>query len=231
MRSFFLSILLIISLVLLFSMQNKTTMGFTPALQSYCDSVAEEFELISAERKKTLDSIAQYISAKKQAGETCNLTFICVHNSRRSHFGQAWANTAGLYYGVDGVEVYSGGVEVTACNPRTVSAMQRTGLLVEKEKDGFNPQYRVKAGEDLEGCVVYSKRYDDLFNPRKNFAAIMVCGEGDEACPLVNGADERFLIPYPDPKQTDGTPQETKTYDERCRQIAREVFYVYSTIK
>ena len=90
MRSFFLSILLIISLVLLFSMQNKTTMGFTPALQSYCDSVAEEFELISAERKKTLDSIAQYISAKKQAGETCNLTFICVHNSRRSHFGQAW---------------------------------------------------------------------------------------------------------------------------------------------
>lgn len=231
MRSFFLSIILIISLVLFFSMQNKTTKGFTPALQSYCDSVAEEFELISAERKTTLDSIAQYITAKLKAGETCNLTFICVHNSRRSHFGQVWASTAGEYYGIDGIKTFSGGVEVTACSPRTVSAMQRAGLMVEKEKDGFNPYYRVKAGEELEGSSVYSKRYDDLFNPRSNFAAIMVCGEGDEACPLVNGADERFLIPYSDPKQSDGTPQEAKTYDERCRQIAREVFYIYSTIK
>jgi len=36
----------------------------------------------------------------------------------------------------------------------------------------------------------------------------------------------RFALPYDDPKQSDGTPTEVKTYDERCRQIAREMLYM-----
>jgi len=38
-------------------------------------------------------------------------------------------------------------------------------------------------------------------------------------------------LPYQDPKAFDNTAQQNEKYDERCRQIAREMFYVFSQIK
>jgi hypothetical protein len=37
-------------------------------------------------------------------------------------------------------------------------------------------------------------------------------------------------VPCRDPKASDGTPDETATYDERCAQIAREMLYVFSRV-
>jgi hypothetical protein len=59
----------------------------------------------------------------------------------------------------------------------------------------------------------------------------MVCAEANESCPIVPGADFRLGLPYQDPKAFDNTPQQNEKYDERCRQIAREMFYVFSQIK
>jgi len=38
-------------------------------------------------------------------------------------------------------------------------------------------------------------------------------------------------IPYVDPKISDGTDAEARTYDERSRQIAREMFYLMHQVK
>jgi len=38
-------------------------------------------------------------------------------------------------------------------------------------------------------------------------------------------------LPIDDPKAFDGTALETAKYDERCQQIAAEMFYVFSQIK
>lgn len=212
-------------------MQPHPQNTFTPQLQTYCDSVINEFDNIPAERKETLNSISQYIATQLKQNKSSNLTFICVHNARRSHFGQVWANTAAQYYGIEGIKTFSGGVEVTECNPRTVESLKRTGFIITTETKGINPHYTAKACNDCETNHLYSKLYNSLENPRANFAAIMVCGEGDEACPLVAGADERILIPYTDPKKADGTPAEAETYDQRSRQIAREMFYVMAHVK
>ena len=72
---------------------------------------------------------------------------------------------------------------------------------------------------------MFSKKYDHSQNPQNAFAAIMVCSNADEACPFIPGADARFSLPFQDPKQHDNTPQEGRQYDERCRQIAREMLY------
>ena len=40
----------------------------------------------------------------------------------------------------------------------------------------------------------------------------------------------RIAIPYDDPKEFDGTERETEIYDERCRQIAREMLYVFAEV-
>ena len=47
---------------------------------------------------------------------------------------------------------------------------------------------------------------------------------------MVLGAAERIAITYEDPKAFDGTDREAEAYDERCRQIAREMLYVFSLV-
>ena len=48
---------------------------------------------------------------------------------------------------------------------------------------------------------------------------------------FVEGADFRMALPFEDPKKFDNTPVERDQYDERCRQIARECFYIMSQVR
>ena len=47
---------------------------------------------------------------------------------------------------------------------------------------------------------------------------------------VVFGASERFAIPYDDPKASDGADRESRIYDERCREIACEMLFLFSRI-
>src|SRR4051794_2365719 len=71
-----------------------------------------EFDRIDADRKKDLKEAAVFIRERAEQGKSADLTFICTHNSRRSHFSQLWAKTAAQYYGIANVATYSGGTEV-----------------------------------------------------------------------------------------------------------------------
>jgi len=208
---------------------NPVTMAMYPALQTYANSLTTEFDLIPAERKEDLQQMAEFIRTQKDSGHPVQLTFICTHNSRRSHMGQIWAAAAATYYGVDGVETFSGGTEATAFNPRAVAAMERAGFVIDSTGEG-NPRYRVQLQQDDEGLLCFSKKYDDAANPQKDFAAIMTCSQADAECPFIPGAKFRLALPYNDPKEADGTPEETARYDERCRQIGREVMYAFSIL-
>lgn len=231
MRSIFLSIVLVVFLTIVFAMQSSTENSINPKVKNYCNTVVKEFNQISSERKETLDELATYISTSLKKDKKCQLIFICTHNSRRSQFGQVWAATAAKYYNVKNVNTYSGGIEVTACNPRTISALSRVGFNISKTSENSNPKYEVKISDTDSATVLFSKLYGDENNPKENFAAIMVCGDADKKCPLVFGAEERISLPYVDPKAFDNTDQEQGKYDERCHQIAREVLYVFSKLK
>jgi arsenate reductase (thioredoxin) len=211
--------------------QNTSNGELFPALVVYCRHTEQQFNQITPERKEVLLQIAVYMLENLSKNRYVQLNFICVQNSRRSHFGQVWAKIASLYYGIKGVDIFSGGTEVSALNTNAAAALQRAGIQITKTGEGQNPGYTVHAGENLPAFTIYSKLYDDVANPQTHFAAVMVCGEGDEECPLVNGADKRFLTPYPDPKKYDDTEQQDAMYDECCRQIAREVLFVFSFVK
>lgn len=200
-------------------------------IMSYIKSNALDFSVISVERKANLDKIADYVSMKIKANETAELVYICTHNSRRSHFGQIWGATASAYYGIENVKTYSGGTEATACNVRSVAALKRVGFRIEKTTDTNNPVYHIQYAIDGPNQIAFSKKYDDKANPKKGFCAVMTCSSADEACPVVFGAASRVSTPYEDPKAFDGTADEAKMYDERCKQIATETFYVFSKVK
>ena len=201
------------------------------ALQSCIERALGRFATISFERRALLDQAARYVSHRREEGSQALLTFVCTHNSRRSQMGQLWAAAAAEHFGVHGVQAYSGGTEVTAFNPRAVAAMRRAGFTVESaDDDGANPHYRARFSDEAAPIECFSKVYDDPFNPSEGFAALMTCGEADEACPVVLGATARIALRYVDPKRADGTPEEAAAYDERSDQIATEMLYVFSRL-
>jgi protein-tyrosine phosphatase/arsenate reductase len=202
-----------------------------PSLSSAVRAATSEFDRIPEERKAELKKISHFIELKSAAGERVKVTFICTHNSRRSHFGQVWAQTAAAYYGVGNFKACSGGTEVTACNERTIAALGRAGFAIEDATGGSNPIYLIRYAENAEPVHSFSKVYNANVNPQSSYLAVMTCDQADTNCPLVLGASLRLGIHYEDPKVADGKPEEAAVYDDRCRQIARETFYAFSHVK
>ena len=199
-------------------------------LKNYLAELPKEYQDISAERKKSLLELSNYIRHRKTRKQPIQITVICTHNSRRSHIGQIWLQVAAYCYGIENFQSFSGGTEATAFNANAVAAMQRTGLQIEIVTKSQNPIYRIHFSEAAPSFEVFSKLYQADSNPSDSFAAVMVCTSADEACPMVIGADARFSLPFDDPKAFDGTALETTKYDERSRQIAREFFFVMSQV-
>ena len=202
------------------------------SLNNLCHQLVSEFDLIPAERKAQLDELAVYFSDKYEKDITPKATVICTHNSRRSHMGQLWISVAAAYFNLPTVETYSGGTAITAFNPRAIKALQDLGFeITSKDSIAKNPVYQIKWKDKMAPYLAFSKCYDDAPNPSEDFAAIMVCTSADEGCPLVAGCDFRLALPFDDPKAFDDTPLAAAKYEERCREIGREILYVFSEIK
>jgi len=201
------------------------------SLQNYCNDLTKEFDMISSDRKILLGKIVDYILNKHGKAKSANLIYICTHNSRRSHFGQIWSKVASVYYDIKNVNTFSGGTQTTSFNIHAIDALKRIGFLVKKMDLDENPFYNVFYDALQEPIESFSKLYDYPENPQQEFAAIMTCAEAEENCPFIPGAEIRIATPYEDPKAFDGTSQQAQKYDERCKQIARESFYIFSLIQ
>lgn len=204
---------------------------FHPALTHFCESISTEFDQIPDSQKESLRQLSAYILGKRRLGATARVTVICTHNSRRSHIAKAWLQIAALWYNIHNFESYSGGTKTTAFHPNAVETLKRSGIELIRAENGSNPIYLMRFGETLPGMAMYSKHYEDTPNPMDSYCALVVCNEANEACPNIIGAEARIVIPYEDPKAFDDTEVAATKYDERNRQIAREMFYVLSTVK
>jgi arsenate reductase len=231
-RLFILSIVALYAAGCSTSPQATSNANLLPPLQSYVgDKVANQLDAVPAERKVVLGEIAASIAERLEQGHDANVTFICTHNSRRSHMSQIWAQTAACYYGLDRVHAYSGGTQETCCNPRTITAMRRAGFAIEDATTGDNPLYLVRYADGRPPVRAYSKLYNAQGNPKEGFIALMTCSSADKSCPVVQGAVARYAIHYADPRLCDDTPTETAAYNDRCREIAREMFYIMSQVR
>lgn len=189
-----------------------------------------DFNTISEERKVVLSEVATYVQNKRDEGLIPVLNFVCTHNSRRSQFSQVWAAVAANHYGIE-LESHSSGVEVTACNERTIASLIRFGFDITSKGDEENPVYRVAITESSSDTMLelYSKVLEEI--PSGQFAAIMTCSHADENCPFIPGAEARIAVRYEDPKKYDDTPLEMCFYDYRSFQIATEMMYLFSKVK
>jgi len=205
-------------------MQNKIRL--LPALVKTMNKLP--VEAIAEERRLILQPLIEYIQLRVDERKVVNLNFICTHNSRRSQFAQIWASVSAAHFGIP-AHCFSGGVEVTEFNQRAVESLRRAGFVI--TQSGFdNPVYSVSFANGKAPVRAYSKMYSNPKNTNTDFAAIMTCDHADQKCPLISGADIRIPITYHDPKVYDNRPEEAAKYDERSRQVAAEMYYVFSKI-
>lgn len=192
---------------------------------------AINFDTITTERQAVLQPLIDFIQNKVIHEADIRLNFICTHNSRRSHLSQVWAQTAAAYFNIKNVFCYSGGTEATALFAMAAHTLKAAGFEIKSIADGDNTIYAIKYAENAPPIIGFSKTYDDSFNPKSEFAAIMTCSQADGGCPFIAGAEKRIPITYEDPKAFDNTPEQTTKYQERSMNIATEMFYVFSQIK
>jgi len=127
--------------------QSRSHASILLPLRPYVKEVVNELDRMSGDRKVVVGEIAAHIAARLEAGKAAKLTFICTHNSRRSHMSQIWAQTAAYYYGLDKVYAFSGGTDATACNCRTVTAMRRAGFSIKDATAGDKKRFSPEAAE------------------------------------------------------------------------------------
>lgn len=200
------------------------------SLRSSVDKFHEDFDSIDELRKSHLNLLSMSL-AKSIKTDTKSIIFICTHNSRRSIMSQVWAQVAAYYYDLP-YECYSGGTEVTAFYPSAMKAIKKMGFKVEEGKKDIKSQtdYYISYAHGVNPIHAFSKKFQDAPNPSTNFNAIVNCSKADESCPSINGAVNRLLLIFKDPKKSDGTEKEEATYMKRCEQIGIEMFYLFSKV-
>jgi hypothetical protein len=197
-------------------------------IRDHLDLLSTQYDMIGEKHYPGADQLVEWIAKNNRREEPLAVIIICTGNTRRSMLGAAMGNAAATYYGLTNIKFYSGGTDPVAFNPRTIATLKAIGFEIEatgkeatpgpgKEK---NPIYQMSWGKGFT-AQEFSKVYSDDPNPKKGYAAILVCSEADAACPTVNGASIRIPVPYLDPKAYDDSELETAKYAERRDDIGR----------
>lgn len=185
---------------------------------------------ISADRKNLLSKIAEQIAKEYTVNELVHLNFICTHNSRRSQLGQVWSFFAAHYFDLN-IKSFSGGTEVTAFFRNTVKTLQKAGFTFQLEDFSHqNPKYIISFSGTNDAILGFSKLYNDKVN-KEPYMVITTCDSADQNCPFIPTATYRFHLPFVDPKHSDGTPNQEDIYLQTNRQIAAEMYYIFSDVK
>lgn len=200
-------------------------------VSTWLQSIEKDLDKNPTDRhSEYITHLAKWIYSQHIEGVLAKLNFICTHNSRRSQFVQVMCQVVQANMKVHYADSFSGGTEVTACNPRTVEALERIGLTVSK-KGVDNPVYTVTDSQLNLNILLWSKLYDDNNNPNELFAAVMTCDHADENCPFLAGAEIRIPLTYIDPKYADDTDEEAVNYDHTCKIIATDMIRLFRMVE
>ncbi|MGY6649991.1 hypothetical protein [Wenyingzhuangia sp. IMCC45574] len=182
-------------------------------------------------REILLEKIANKIADTIKEKGNVNINFICTHNSRRSQFSQIWAYYAMEYFGIDTGNSFSSGTAVTAFHGNTIKALEHCGFKFSLEEFSHkNPKYIINYKGATKEVLGFSKLIENEIN-QSPFIAITTCDHADKNCPVIIDAEERFHLPYADPKTSDGASDQKETYINSSMLIAGEIGFIFKKVK
>lgn len=135
------------------------------------------------------------------------ILFACVGNACRSQMAEGF----GRKYAPAGVDVLSGGMAPKGLDPRAVEAMKELGIDITGQHS--------KAIKDLPDA--------DL---RRVRLVVTLCGDPDEACPVLPGEFEHIHWPLPDPAAATGSADEVrKVFRDVRDEVQRRIGELFGT--
>ena len=112
-----------------------------------------------------------------------------------------------------------------------IKAMEKAGFIVYKSDVEGIDVYRVKYSYNVKPVITFSKKIDHVRNPYRDFMAVVVDENAELNIQNIKGTYNRLLLAYDDPVGYDGSEQETQIYEESCKKVAVEMFYVFSQLR
>jgi hypothetical protein len=82
----------------------------------------------------------------------------------------------------------------------------------------------------LEPVLAFPKKINHSKNPGNNFMAVILDGNADLNLNNIKGTYNRLFLEYEDPLGYVGSDLEDKKFNESCKRIAVEMFYVFSQL-
>ena len=182
---------------------------------------------IPAQRKDTLMLIGDtllYMMDKKGKAE---ILFTGITDGSLTQLAQIWLYTALHYHKIKSIGVYSGGLRPDAINYRVVAALKRTGFNIQPVR-GYanNPVYFFNLGRSFPDYTIFAKAIDYHYNPHEDYLVVPLNPDVDHLDYSRYGAT--VVIPYhwKRPDIWDDTQVEAMKYDEYCREIGRDMFFL-----
>jgi len=214
-----------------FAQQSNAPNKLYPILFNYARDLYPEYSQIPFERKVILEEISNYILGAQQLDSESKLIFIETNHSARSILAQVWAKTASYYYGIEDIEIYSGGITHSSIQKKSIIALEKAGFIIYKITNDNNPEYEIKYSYNIPPLILKSIKYNDKSNPNINFGSIILCSNADINLPTVKGNNFRTSLYYFDPTAYDETTEALDMYLEKSKEIAIEMFYLFYVLK
>ena len=202
-----------------------------PILNEYVRDFPQEFRKIPEERRYRLNEIVYFLEDQHKHKAPWQITFISTNEASISQMAQAWSKAASYYFGFVNFESYSGGLKPERISTETIISLEKAGFIVYKSDVNDMEVYRIKYSYNLEPVVAFPKKIDHRKNPGDNFAAVIVDENADLNITNVKGTYNRLFLRYDDPIGFKGSEMEEDRFNQTCKQIAVEMFYVFSQLK
>ena len=225
---------LFLFLVFSVSIPEKNDTSFNklyPILNEYVRDFPKEFRKIPEDRRYRLNEIVYFLEDQEQNRDPWQLLFISTSQSSVSQMAQVWSKAAAYYFGFTQFESFSGGIKPGEISVNIITTLEKAGFIVYKtDVSGLNV-YRIKYSYNLKPIVTFPKKIDHKRNPYHDFMAVFVEENADINIQNIKGTYNRLLLNYEDPMGYDGSDEESMIYEESCRKVAVEMFYVFSQLR
>lgn len=202
-----------------------------PILNEYVRDFPKEFRKIPEDRRYRLNEIVYFLEEQHEDNNPWQLLFISTNQASVSQMAQVWAKTAAYYFGFTNLESYSGGLRPGIISVNMINTLEKAGFIVYKTSVDNIDVYRIKYSYNLEPIVSFPKKIDHVRNPNHDFMAVFVEENADINVQNIKGTYNRLLLKYEDPVGYDGSEQENMMYEEICKKVATEMFYVFSLLR
>lgn len=201
-----------------------------PILNEYVRDFPKEFRKIPEDRRFRLNEMVYFLVEQNQNNAPWQVTFISSNESTVGQMAQAWSKAAAYYFGFEDFYPYSGGLNPNEISLNTILALEKAGFIVYKSNVNGVGVYRIKYSYNLDPVIAFPKKINHTRNPGNNFMAVILDSNADLNINNVKGTYNRLFLDFEDPKGYEGSEIEAEKFNESCKQVAVEMFYVFSQL-